>query len=244
MQRVFVYNLQYKKLKKPDDKEIIEVNKDNSLFNWSDQLTEGDIFISLDHKSPLDFRLEYYNIPYNSLVIATKNNDLEDLLKDNNMQEHFTEDYSIFSGKRMNVINRDTKVSILRSIKLLSDIMYQMLEAGYLEQKNYKKIDDWILSFEEPILKLFKIYHGFEKVDLNEATKLLTVGTSNSSVDFEEEFLINPQFRQMLTIMLMKIISNFIINNNMVTLETVSELGDWQDKEVWKKLRKKVKLLK
>ena len=229
MQRVFVYNLQYKKLKKPDDKEIIVVNKDDSLFNWKDQLTEGDIFISLDHKSPLDFRLEYYNIPYNSLVITTQNTDLKDLLKDDNMQDYFSEDYSIFSGKRMNVINRDTKVSILRSIKLLSDIMYQMLEAGYLEQKNYKKIDDWIISYEEPILKLIKLYHKIE--------------TSNPSIDFEEEFLINPQFRQMNLIIIMKIISNFVINNNMITLEEVSKIGDWEEIEVWKKLRKKVKIL-
>lgn len=235
MQKVYI-NSFGQDLNLPEDKELIFFN--NDLFDYS--LNIGDIFVSYLHDSPLDFRLEYYNIPYDALVITTKDDDLENVLKEINQPE----DYSIFSGQEIEAIKKETKVSILKSFKILVNVMYQMMDAGYLEHKNYKKIDDWILSFEEPILKLFKIYHGFEKVDLNEATKLLTVGTSNPSVDFEEEFLINPQFRQMLTIMLMKIISNFIINNNMVTLETVSELGDWQDKEVWQKLRKKVKLLK
>lgn len=229
MQKVFVYNLQRKEIIKPNDKVIIEVNKINSLFNIKEDFKPGDIFISYDHKTPLDFRLEYYNIPYNSLVIATEETDIKKLLDKDLIQEHFLEDYPVFSGKKLTAIRKESKITILRSFKILVDVMYQMLEAGYLENKNYKKIDDWIISYEDPILKLIKIYHQIE--------------TSNPSIDFEEEFLINPQFRQMNLLMIMKIIANFVINNNMITLEEVSKLGDWEEKEVWKKLRKKVKLL-
>jgi len=229
MQKVFVYNLQLQKLIKPDDKEIIEVDKENSLFNYTEDFSVGDIFVSLEHKSPLDFRLEYYNIPYNSLVIATEETDLEKLLNEDIIQEYFLEDYAIFSGKRITAVKKASKVSILKSLKLLVDVMYQMMEAGYLERKNYKKIDDWIINYEEPILKLVKNYHKIE--------------TSNASIDFEEEFLINPQFREMNLLIIMKIIANFVINNNMITLEEISKLGEWQEKEVWKKLRKKIKLL-
>lgn len=224
------------KLKLPQDKNVIILN--DNLFDF--QLTEGDIFVSYIHDCPLNVRLEYYNIPYNSLVITTNDIDLNDVLD----APDYDEDYAIFSGRKIEVAKKDSKVAILKSFKLLVDVMYQMIEAGYLERKNYKKIDDWIPSFEEPILKLFKIYHKFQAIDINEPSKEKIIGTSNPSVDFEEEFIINPQFREMLTVMLMKIVSNFIINNGMITIKEVAELGDWKDQEVWKKLRKKVKLLK
>lgn len=235
MQNIYVLKDE-QKLNLPKDKNVIII--DNNLFDF--ELTDGDIFVSYIHDCPLNVRLEYYNIPYNSLVITTEDNDLENVLEEDN----YDEDYNIFSGQIMKVAKKDSKVAILKSFKLLSDVMYQMMEAGYLERKNYKKIDDWIPSFEEPILKLFKIYHKIQIIDVDEPTGEKIIGTSNPSVDFEEEFIINPQFREMLIITLMKIVSNFVINNNMITLKEVAEIGDWQDKEVWKKLRKKVKLLK
>ena len=235
MQNVYVLK-NNQNLNFPKDKNVIIL--DNNLFDF--ELVDGDIFVSYIHTCPLDVRLEYYNIPYNSLVIATQDKDLEDVLEEDN----YDEDYAIFSGKKMEVAKKDTKIAILKSFKLLVDVMYQMIEAGYLERKNFKKIDDWIPSFEEPILKLFKIYHKIQIIDVNEPTGERMIGTSNPSFDFEEEFIVNPQFREMLTVMLMKIISNFVIKNDMITSKEVAEMGDWKDQEVWKKLRKKVKLLK
>jgi hypothetical protein len=235
MQNVYVLK-NNQNLNFPKDKNVIIL--DNNLFDF--ELVDGDIFVSYIHTCPLDVRLEYYNIPYNSLVIATQDKDLEDVLEEDN----YDEDYAIFSGKKMEVAKKDTKIAILKSFKLMVDVMYQMIEAGYLERKNFKKIDDWIPSFEEPILKLFKIYHKIQIIDVNEPTGERMIGTSNPSFDFEEEFIVNPQFREMLTVMLMKIISNFVIKNDMITSKEVAEMGDWKDQEVWKKLRKKVKLLK
>lgn len=223
MQNIYLFDKNLTDLKLPNGKNIITNPK---LFEI-ENLNEGDIFVSYDHPSPLNLRLEYYNIPANSLVITTDKKDLSHVIK--NYELYYPEDYALFSGKKLDVEKRETKVDVLRSLKLLVDVMYQMMGAGYLEMKNYKKIDDWIISFEHPVLKLFKIYHQIE--------------TSNESIDFEEEFLINPQFRQMILIMIMKIIANFVINNNMITLEKVSQLGDWENVEVWKKLRKKIKLL-
>jgi len=225
MQNVYVYSELERKLELPNDKNVI---LENNLFKPELSFSAGDIFVSYDHQTPLQFRLEFYNIPYNSLVIIADNDNLVEIL--NQEDEHFTEDYNIFSGKKIEVLKKETKLEIIRNIKILINIMYQMLEAGYLEFKNYQKIDDWILSFEEPILKIFKIYHDIE--------------TSNGSVDFEEEFLINPQFRNMLLIMFMKIISNFMINNNLITISEVAKIGDWENISVWKVLRKKIKLLK
>lgn len=233
MQNLYIINEKNYKLTLPKDKNNIEVN--NNLFDF--KLNDGDIFVSYDHESPLEFRLEYYNIPYNSLVITTKNTELNTVIKEDNSME----DYAIFSGEKMEVMKTESKVSILKSFKLLVNVMYQMMEAGYLELKNYKKIDDWILSFEEPILKLFKVYFKFEEINPSNPIGIETIGTSNPSVCFEEEFYINPQFRQMILITIMKVVSNFIVNNNMVDLKDVN---DWQDIKMWNKLKKKVKLLK
>ena len=229
MQNIYVYIKNDEELIIPKDKNIIIVNPKNNLYKKDLDLTDNDIFVSYEHSSPLDFRLDNYNIPYDSLVITTDNIDLEKVLSDENEEEHYLEDYRIFSGSKIEVVRKDTKIAIVKSMKLLSDIMYQMMEAGYLEKKNYKKIDDWIISFEEPLLKLLKVYHK--------------ITTSNPSVDFEEEYLINPQFREMILIIIMKVLANFMVNNNIINLEEVSKLGSWEEKEVWKKLRKKVKLL-
>ena len=229
MQNVYVYTKDDRKLFFPKDKNIIRVSPKNSLYRKDLDLTENDIFVSYEHSSPLDFRLDNYTIPYNSLVVTTKDIDLKEVLSDENEEENYLEDYRVFSGSKIEAIKKDTKVAIVKSMKLLSDVMYQMLEAGYLEKKNYKKIDDWIISYEEPLLKLLKIYHK--------------ITTSNPSIDFEEEYLINPQFREMNLLIIMKVLANFMVNNNIIKLEEVSKLGSWEEKEVWKKLRKKVKLL-
>jgi hypothetical protein len=229
MQNVYVYTKDDRKLFPPKDKNIIRVSPKNNLYRKDLELEENDIFVSYEHSSPLDFRLDNYNIPYNSLVITTENIDLAEVLSDKNEEENYLEDYRIFSGQKIEVMKKDTKIAIVKSMKLLSDVMYQMLEAGYLEKKNYKKIDDWIISYEEPLLKLIKVYHK--------------ITTSNPSIDFEEEYLINPQFREMNLLIIMKILSNFMVNNNIISLEEVAKLGSWEEKGVWKKLRKKVKLL-
>lgn len=229
MQNLYVYLNSDKKLFLPSDKNVIMVGHKNSLFQKDLDLKDSDIFISYEHPSPLDFRLDNYTVPYDALVITTDNPDLSEVVSEKNEEENYLEDYRIFSGNQMEVIKKDSKIAIVKSMKLLSDIMYQMMEAGYLEKKNFKKIDDWIISYEEPLLKLLKTY--------------LQIETSNPSVGFEEEFLINPQFREMNLLVIMKILANFMVNNNIIDLETVSKLGSWEEKEVWKKLRKKVKLL-
>ena len=229
MQNVYVYTKDDRKIFSPKDKNIIRVSPDNSLYRKDLELKESDIFVSYEHSSPLDFRLDNYTIPYNALVVTTENIDLKEVLSDENEEENYLEDYRVFSGDKIEAVRKDTKVAIVKTMKLLSDVMYQMLEAGYLEKKNYKKIDDWIISYEEPLLKLIKVYHEIK--------------TSNPSIDFEEEYLINPQFREMNLLIIMKVLANFMVNNNIISLEEVSKLGSWEEKGVWKKLRKKVKLL-
>ena len=190
-------------------------------------LNEDDIFISSYHNTPLECRLEHYNIPREALVISSSRLDIDKIIDNSN--ENYENDYHIFSGQIIKTKNKDIKREILRNMILMSNIMYQMLNAGYLVLEDNGKIDDWIISFEEPLLKIFKIYHQIE--------------TSNPDVDLEEEFLINPAFRKNILIAMMKIIANFVISNKMTTIEEVSKIGDWSEKNTWFALKEKITLL-
>jgi hypothetical protein len=186
-----------------------------------------DVFIIFDYNSPIAARLDYPNIPMTNLVITTtKEKDISKLLKDK--KNNFDNDYNIFSGKKILSTNRAVKKDILLNMKTLVKIMYEMLEAGYMVQENRKKISDWIISFQEPIQKFFLNYHKFE--------------TSNNSFTFEEEFMVNSKYRQMILTIILKIMANFIINNDLITIDQVSDAGTWLEEKTWMLIREKIKL--
>ena len=225
MTTVYIYSKDYslKNLKLPKDKNFFLID---NFYKEGLEFKEDDIFITYENKNPLECRLEHYVIPAESLVIATDSLDIVKLLDKKNMEAHYTDDYSIFSGSKVYTIKENIKLEINKTISFLGEVMYQMLDAGYLEKKNYKKVEDWIISFEHPILKIFKIYHK--------------IVTSNPSIDFEEEFLINPQFREMVLETIMKVLANYIINNEVTTLEKVARFKTWKDAELWLLLKKKI----
>ena len=99
---------------------------------------------------------------------------------------------------------------------ILIEVTKHMVKAGYFIEENREKIPDWIVTFHEPILKMFLIYCGIE--------------TSCEDIDITDEFLDNPQFRQMITETLMKITSNFLVNNKNI------EGKDWRSEETWRDL--------
>lgn len=190
-------------------------------------ITEDDIFMVFEFSSPLAARLEYFDIPAENLVIAVKDKrDLKELARREKI--NFRNDYPIFSGGKINSTDKQIKKDILIQLKLLSAIAYDMIEAGYLVEENRKKIKDWIVSFEEPILKILIIYHKIE--------------TSNPSFNIEDEFMINPQFRKMILVIILKILANFIINNDLANIEEISKIGNWMEENTWMKIKDKVKL--
>lgn len=214
----------------PKNYELKE-NEEEINYVYSDlNINEDDIFVSFDESSeqyknsrmvtPLGTRLRYYNIPRNNLVIVAKNKkfNLED-------DKNFIDDYQIFSGEKLDSDNTEIQKIVKKQIKDLSNIMYQMLKAGYLVGEDRKKIDDWIITFEEPILKLLINYHGFI--------------SSNPSVLIEEEFLINPEFRKQILITIMKIISNYLVNNDLMTIK----INDWLDEKEWYRLKNNISFI-
>lgn len=191
------------------------------------ELTTEDIFVSYIHDSTIQARLENYSIPHDALCIVTNDKDLDKVLE--NDENNYEQDYYLFSGNSIKNLTSETKSDIMKSLKLLAYVMYQMLDAGYLQEEDNQKIADWIVPFEEPTLKLLKNYLNFE--------------TSNPQKSVEDEFIINPQFRKMILLSIMKILANYIINNGMISIDEVSKIGSWTEESTWYKLNKKLKLL-
>jgi hypothetical protein len=192
-------------------------------FLLDHQLGSEDTIISFEGKSPLAFRLQFPNAPRGTPLLTTENYNIDQILDNKELKK---EDYDIFSGS---LVEAKDKTLILENIKLLSEIAYQMLEAGYMDLENNKKVDDWIVSFQEPLLQLFVNYTKIE--------------TSNPTFTVEDEFLDNPVYRKTILLGMLRVLSNFIINNNYITIEEVSKLGTWTNFDTWKKIKEKVKIL-
>lgn len=204
----------------------LEVSENYKKINWpKGEYYSEDVFVVYGETSPLAARLKYFNIPPdNRVIVIKKGEDMIEKVKKGDIIEK--EDYNIFSGEKVPTsLDKDMKKDILKSMKTLSYVAYQMLGVGYLEEKSTGKIEDWIPSFQEPILKLFRDYFEFE--------------VSNEDYLMEEEFMINPQFRKMILVTLLKVLANFVINNN---LAKKTDIQDWMSTSEWQKLKKVVKL--
>ena len=190
--------------------------------------SDSDTFIFRVESTPLEFRLKQPLIPKKSLVIVDKKKKIDEIIK--NKYEYTEQDYDIFSGESIKKYSKSMKLKILTEIVLLSKVMYQMIDAGYLEMKNKDRIDDWIVLFQEPILDIFLRYHK--------------IGTSASDIPTSDEFVINPQYRKMICINIMKVVSNFIVNNDYITLDDISKFESWENPDMWSYLKENVKIFK
>lgn len=183
-----------------------------------------DCFISFDHQNPLQLRLQETLIPKDCIVIAGDDLDLEDALI--NKFQYEEDDYQIFSGE-IAPLDDTYRKDVFDSMAILVDVLYQMLRAGYLQLINVDKLEDWIITFQEPILDIFIRYHSLQ--------------TSAMDISTTDEFLINPEFRRTICIMLMKIIANFSVNNAILKDEDLDGFDSWENEELWSSIEEKLK---
>lgn len=218
----------------PSLEKYLEKEKNHYIYDFTKNhlniqyFSDADTFISREDSIPLETRLKEPLIPRKSLVIVEKKKKLTEIIE--NKYDYTEQDYDIFSGESIKDFNKNVKLKVLTEIVLLSKVMYQMMKAGYLEMKNVDRIDDWIVLFQEPILDIFIRYHK--------------IGSSAKDMPTSDEFVINPQYRKMICTTIMKIISNFIVNNNYITLDDISKFESWENPEMWKYLKENVKIFK
>ena len=130
--------------------------------------------------------------------------------------------YDIFSGKHLGELMTDDYLDTKKHIKILFYIMLQYMGAGYHKGLNLRKIPDWCVCFSDPILKYFIKYFDIE--------------TESPDISIVDQFLTTPQFREMITIQLMKVMANYVINNQLVDIRDVES---WYDIKTWIKMKSK-----
>ena len=200
-----------------------ETSKSHLLIPY---FSDDDCFISYVHKNPLELRLQEVLIPRESVVITGKKHDIEDISL--NKFQYKMSDYDIFSGEEIGK-EIDYKTYIQEVMNFFSKVLYQMLDCGYLDLKNVDKLGDWVVTFQEPILDIFARYHRLE--------------TSAEDITVTDEFLVNPKYRQTICLMIMKIISNFLVNNNFMDSVDVSDFSSWKDKKMWYSIKDNISIL-
>ena len=171
--------------------------------NYS-QLTSGDILYSSDFRFPLEVRLQNPEIPYSVVVVCNPVGEISETVDDKQREL----DYNIFSGEKMSsIIDGDHRDSILATMKIITNVTIEFMTAGYHLYNdeeddsvyNKKRIPDWIINFQYPVLRMFRLYYG--------------IVTSCEDIAFADEFLDNPQFRQMITDVMMRLVANFAATN-------------------------------
>ena len=204
----------------PEDYDIFYIKSFMKYLDGNEEnnLIEDDYIINQLYGNPLELRLNQPELPLNIPIITTKEKNLKDIKNFNT-----DEDYSVLypMEKKIGKINPIIK----KFYNDIQNISKQMFDAGYHEENNIKKIDDWIITFEDPVLKFFVTHYNPE--------------IKNDSSTCEEEFLENPQFRKLIHTGLLKILSNYIVNNDLADVNDFPKDLDWMDKELWEYISKK-----
>lgn len=207
------------------------IEKD-TFFSYQDfaknhTLKNEDVVVSYLTEIPLDMRLLIPQIPYDILVICTENKNIDQVMQDR--EEHQKKDYDLYSGKKIETDNNKIIENIKKNIKDIYNISIQMMEAGYLDLENNKKIEDWIIMFQDPFLQMFVEKYQPE--------------TSNDTMTVEDEFLDNANFRATILQAFLKVISNFFINNNYIDMTKLSGYTNWYDQKLWQFIKEQVEFL-
>ena len=112
---------------------------------------------------------------------------------------------------------------VVKHIKIFYYVLLQYMSAGYHKGQNTRKIPDWCICFGEPIMKYF--IHYFE------------IPTEAPDIGVVDQFLTTPQYREMITIQMMKFMANYVINNNMID---PADVESWYDMRLWMSVKNKI----
>jgi len=232
MSRLFLQTGKVRKYSLSDDYEIIFIIKGKRSFRSFEReessFREGDIFCSFLFETPLEFRIAHPEIPRENLVFVSRKDELEEDLSD--LSSLKKDDYDFFSGEKVKSKDEDVRNIIQKYMRELKSLTHVFIDAGYYpphsSDDRQGKIDDWMVTFEDPLQKLF----------VNYAKPETRIPYPDTTV--EEEFLINPNFRSGITEYFMKVLANFMISNKVTSIEEIGSLGKgWEDVEVWNELK-------
>ena len=244
MPRIFLLAEDRGKVKIPKEFEVIWIisGDDSTSMSLGHFLSpEGDggtfvkedIFVSFfsQYVSPLELRIEQFLIPRENLCIVFKNlkdfNHLFDTysLEDEEMDLIRDDDYDFFSGNEVTSESKVVRKPIFKRMSELKELTHVFIDAGFLDDGEDvpdhlpRKIDDWMVTFEDPLQKFFSVH------TLPETSASIEDG---GDMTIEDEFLINPSFRKGITLYWMKVLANFMVNNEITSIDEVGSMGNWE----------------
>lgn len=172
------------------------------------------------YDSVISFRINNPDLPRDSRFIKT-DLPVKTILKKLNEGDTFGF-YDIFSGKQLGEMMSDDYLDARKHIRILFYVMLQYMIAGYHKGLNQRKIPDWCVCFSEPIMKYFIKYFEIE--------------TESPDITIVDQFLTTPQFREMITTQIMKVMANYAINNRIADIKNIES---WYDIKTWIDLKRK-----
>ena len=171
------------------------------------------------YTSSVDFRIKNPTLPRDSIFIQSQEPIPNILIR---MKKGDIKPYDFFSGKSTEGLNRSDLNDVQNNIKIVFYVMLQYMTAGYHKGKNIRKIPDWCVCFSEPVMKYF--IHYFE------------IPTEAPDIDVVDQFLTTPQFREMITMQLLKFMANYSVNNKIID---PSDVESWYDAKLWLAVKNK-----
>lgn len=239
-----------------DDSTSMSLGNFLSPEGFGGTFVKDDIFVSLlpQHTSPLEFRIDEFLIPRENFCVTLRSvkemyqlfnssDDLDQtedttgsdfLLDSEEFELAKQDDYDFFSGNELSSDSPNVKKDIFKRMAELKELTHVFIDAGFLDDGEDvpdhlpRKIDDWMVTFEDPLQKLFAVH------TLPETSAPIQDG---GDMTIEDEFLVNPSFRKGITIYWMKVLANFMVNNEITSIEEVGSMGSWEDPEVWEELK-------
>lgn len=235
MPRLFLITDEKKKISTGDEYDIKYVVSGDENTEMSIQkflrdgnfLAKDDIFVSFIHPTPFDVRINTPDIPRENLVIVSNRKEIKSALI--SLEERAKDDYDFFSGGELESEDENVRKTIQKYMRELKNLTHVFIDAGYNDKsrdESSRKISDWMVTFYDPLQELFVRYCQPE--------------VSADDMFVEDEFRDNPAFRTGITQYFMKVIANFMVNNDLVSIEEIGAMGDskgWVDPEVWEELK-------
>lgn len=115
------------------------------------------------------------------------------------------------------------KTDNFKDMSVFVEAFIEMMKAGYMEEKTYNRISDWIVGFEVEPLRFFRDYYEIKP---------------ERKLTFDQEFCSNSSFRKNITLGMRNVIANFCINNDIMSRKDVKKMGGWDNLEVYEKIQK------
>ena len=167
-----------------------------------------------------NFNKKYFNIVDVNIV-----NIIDSIFKFNNINN--TENgelYNPVSGSKIiQKLNHLDEIELKNTLFMGFQHLYWFLRSNFHKSKNFLNPDDtapgWVFQMSSKWLTLL-----VDVYDIKAFSEDITVQLQMSE---------SSDFRNIVTVCTLSVLSNYVINNNLATLEEINKYGGWYNPDIW-----------